>query len=142
MLNSSLVKKYYFMWLKVVFTIHLTSSLFMVHHSLHFDDYFHLLEVVCWMNIYLFCKWSSLLMSPLCMNAMFKTYGRSIMTLTIFDWVVLIAICLDLKYFNLHRQQNRKHNQERNKDKKFEERKARENKRKLSGRIETTTILR
>ncbi len=81
-------------------------------------------------------------MSPLCMNAMFKTYGRSIMTLTIFDWVVLIAICLDLKYFNLHRQQNRKHNQERNKDKKFEERKARENKRKLSGRIETTTILR
>ncbi len=37
-------------------------------------------------------------MLPLCMNVMFKTYGRSIMTLTIFDWVVLIAISLDLKY--------------------------------------------
>jgi hypothetical protein len=67
------------------------------------------------------------------MNAMFKTYGRSIMTLTIFDWVVLIAICLDLKYFK---------NIEGDKDNKIEERKARENKRRLSGRIETTTMLR
>ncbi len=139
MLNSSLVQKYYFMWLKVVFTIHSTSSLFMVHHSLHFDDYFHLLKLVCWMNISLFCKWSSLLMLPLFMNVMFKTYGRMIMTLTIFDWVVLIAICLDFKYFNLHRQQNRKKNQERNNDKKNWKR---ENKRKLNGRIETTTLLR
>ncbi len=72
-------------------------------------------------------------MPPLCMNAMFKTYGRSIMTLTIFDWVVLIAICLDLKYFK---------NIEGDKDNKIEERKARENKRRLSGRIETTTMLR